>query len=164
MLGSGKFRMGTSEKHAIPGDGETPVREVEITKPFWIDMTEVTVAQFAQFVAASKNFQTTADILGSSFVFWLQAENPVSTGKAAAAIPEWWVEEQNISWKSSSTTHSDSGSLPVVHVSWDDAGAYCAWKGGRLPMEHEWEFACRGGLESAIFPWGNKLNPNGAHM
>ncbi|MGO4371048.1 SUMF1/EgtB/PvdO family nonheme iron enzyme, partial [Paenibacillus sp. MCAF20] len=50
-----------------------------------------------------------------------------------------------------------------VHISWNDAAAYCGWSGTRLLSEAEWEFAARGGLVQKRYPWGDLLKPDGEH-
>jgi len=55
-------------------------------------------------------------------------------------------------------------SHPVVHVSWNDAVAFCRWAEVRLPTEREWEFAARGGLVQKRFPWGSDFKPAGRTM
>lgn len=160
-LSGGTFRMGYEGPLANPDEGEGPVRDVTVG-PFAITATTVTVEQFAAFVAATDH-RTTAEADGWSFVFDDFVDHgPSARGRALGA--EWWVAVDDADWRNphGPTSHLPTpGDHPVVHVSWHDAAAYCAWVGGRLPTESEWEFAARGGLEDRIFPWGDRWKPDG---
>ena len=90
----------------------------------------------------------------------------ISRRHAAVAAAPWWRQVPGADWRTPEgrhVRHRWPGDHPVVHVSWLDARAYCRWAGARLPTEAEWEYAARGGLDRARFPWGDELTPSGEH-
>lgn len=154
--------MGT-DRPLLPQDGEGPSRRVRLTA-FRIDRYAVTNARFAQFVAATGH-RTDAERYGWSFVF--HAFVPVAVGPTQGAPgTSWWRQVHGATWwrpEGPGSDVQDRWDHPVVHVSWNDAAAFAAWAGGRLPTEAEWEYAARGGSEGTIFPWGDELEPGGEH-
>jgi formylglycine-generating enzyme len=159
----GSFLMGTEDADGFPQDREGPIREIDLP-PFWIDPVAVTNRRFAEFVDATGH-RTEADRAGWSFVFAGLLPEDFEPTRGIANAP-WWRQVFGAGWRHPEGPHSDIADRldhPVVHVSWNDAKAFCAWSGTRLPHEAEWEMAARGGLEQARFPWGDELEPGGRH-
>lgn len=124
---------------------QRPQKEIYLDS-YWIDRTEVTIAQFAEFVAAT-GYTTTAEQKGMSYV--------MIRGNAD------FIYIDDADWRHPSGSGSeivDKGDYPVTQISWDDAVAYCDWVGRRLPTEAEWEKAARG-VAGWLYPWGN-TGPN----
>jgi len=136
----GKFNMGSPENEEDRDDDEVR-HKVTLTKSFWIGKHEVTNGQFQAFVEET-GYKTQAEKEGFSFSLNRQ------TGE--------WEATDGVTYKSPGlfSMHQNG---PVVHVSWSDAQAYCAWLSGktgwkfRLPTEAEWEYACRAGTSTARF-------------
>lgn len=160
----GAFLMGSADKR-FPEDGEGPVREVMLN-PFAIACHAVSNLQFGDFVRET-GYTTDAEHYGWSFVFdGLLAEESRREYKSRAAETPWWIQVPHAYWaqpEGADSTVLDRLDHPAVHISWNDAKAYCHWSGTRLPTEAEWEMAARGGLEQATYAWGDELHPGGEH-
>lgn len=169
----GTYMMGGDNHQA--SEDEFPKHKVTVNG-FWMDIKEVTNAQFAEFVKAT-GYITTAErkpdwnelkkqlppntpkpdesqLVAASLVF-MPAKGPVNLNDYS----QWWNWMPGASWKHPrgvNSTIKGKENYPVVHISWYDAQAYCKWAGKRLPTEAEWEYAARGGLKNQIYPWGNE--------
>ena len=168
----GEFEMGGDNNEAK--QDEFPKHKV-IVNSFWMDETEVTNDQFKEFVDAT-GYITTAE----KAIDWNEIKKIVPPGtpkphdsllSPASLIfyetevtnlndyTQWWRLEKKTNWRSPFGKNSNiknKGNHPVVHISWDDAIAYCKWTGKRLPTEAEFEYASRGGLINNIYSWGNE--------
>jgi formylglycine-generating enzyme required for sulfatase activity len=164
----GAFSMGSAGFYPE----ERPVRRAEVAG-FWMDEHPVTVAEFERFVDAT-GYVTLAErpldaadypdadptLLVPGALVFHPTPGPVPLDEYA----RWWSYVPDASWRQPGgpgTTVRGRDDHPVVQVAHEDAAAYAAWAGKVLPAEVEWEFAARGGLEGAVFAWGDEHFPGG---
>ena len=167
----GVFQMGSADFYPE----ERPVRPVAVDG-FWMDVNPVTVAEFRRFVKAT-GYVTAAErqpdpadypdadsnlLVPGALVF-----HPTTGPVDLDDWHQWWAYVPGANWRHPRGTGSTLNGRdlhPVTQVSHEDALAYAAWAGKSLPTEAEWERAARGGLESAVFPWGDEFQPANRRM
>jgi formylglycine-generating enzyme len=165
---SGRFRVGSDRFYPE----EMPVREVEV-EGFAIGRGPVTVEQFSRFVEET-GYVTLAErspepadypeadpalLVAGSAVF-RPTPGPVPLNEPG----RWWVYVPGADWRhpwGPGSDNSQRGEHPVTHVAYEDARAYAEWADLDLPSEPEWEYAARGGLDGAMFAWGDEQLPDG---
>jgi formylglycine-generating enzyme required for sulfatase activity len=174
-ISGGIYDMGASDGDRMALSHEKPKHTVKVDG-FYMDETEVTNAQFSRFIEAT-NYITTAE----RPVDWELIKQQLPPGtpkphdslllpgsllfkKTKESVPnlydfsQWWRWTNGANWKQPEGKGSSidgKDNHPVVHVSYEDAMAYCHWAGRRLPTEAEWEFAARGGKRDKIYFWGD---------
>ncbi|XP_068124680.1 inactive C-alpha-formylglycine-generating enzyme 2 [Hyperolius riggenbachi] len=163
-LDGGKFKMGTDAPDSK--DGESPSKPATVN-PFAIDKYPVTNKDFREFVRATK-YKSEAETFGWSFVFedFVSDELKKKVTQKLESAP-WWLPVERAFWRQPAGPGSgikDKLDYPVLQVSWNDARAFCKWRGKRLPTEEEWEFAARGRLKSMTYPWGNSFEARQSNL
>lgn len=174
LIPSGVFNPGHG------ADGKKAESKPISVSSFWLDITEVTNSDFAEFVRAT-GYQTVAEQpvsweeLRHSFPPGTKPDSSVLAPGSLVFVPparyvtlsnpsRWWRWTTGANWQHPTGPESAWKGLekyPVVHIAYADAEAYCAWKEKRLPTEAEFEWASLGGLIDTKFAWGNELNPDG---
>jgi sulfatase modifying factor 1 len=167
----GAFGMGSARFYPE----ERPVHRVTVPG-FWMDSHPVTVEQFRRFVKAT-GYVTVAErpprqadypgadpalLVPGSLVFH-RTPGPVDLRD----YRNWWDYVPGACWRHPEGPGSDCRRRerhPVTHVAYPDAQAYAAWAGRDLPTEAEWEYAARGGLDGAVYAWGDEFAPGGRMM
>ncbi len=167
----GAFRMGSEDFYPE----ERPVHRVAVDG-FWMDDHPVTAGEYRRFVRETGYVtfcerplvpalypEADPELLAPGSVVFRKSAGPVDLGD----FRNWWEYAPGAYWKrpeGPGSTINGRDRHPVVHVAFEDAEAYAAWAGKELATEAEWEYAARGGLDGAVFSWGDEHFPEGTPM
>jgi formylglycine-generating enzyme len=167
----GTFLMGSDQHYPE----EAPVHR-ETVEGFWMDQYAVTNSDFRRFIEAT-GYVTVAERVPEAAAYPGALPHMLAPGSVVFRPPRhrvdlrnhynWWSWVPGANWRHPEGPGSALDSRwdhPVVHVAFEDVEAYANWTGKELPTEAEWEFAARGGLDGAVYAWGNEFAPGGKMM
>ncbi len=168
QIPAGEYRLGSASFYPE----ESPVRSIQVGN-FFLDVAPVTNADFARFVADTGYVTVSEKPPDPELYPNLVPEEQCP--ESAVFIPppptvdrsqplSWWALVEGADWRHPQGPSTQIDALqdhPVVHVAYDDALAYAAWAGKRLPTADEWEVAARGGLVGQDYAWGSEMRPGG---
>jgi len=171
LVPGGTFQIGSNDSGYVE---ERSTGDVTIDR-FCIDQTEITNAQFAQFVQAT-GYITVAERPLTKAQFPDLPDEQRSPGSLVFQMPEpgvkavrnlsWWHWIAGANWRhpfGPDSAIAGKDNYPVVHIAYEDAMAYAQWAGQSLPTEAQWEFAARGGLVGATYAWGDQYSAQKAN-
>jgi formylglycine-generating enzyme required for sulfatase activity len=179
----GEFVQGAVPKDKMAMMHEKPAHKV-VLSGFFMDIHEVTNAQFARFVE-----ETGYISVAEREIDWEEMKKQLPQGtpkphdsilqpgslvfkKTKSSVPnlydysQWWEWKIGANWKHPNGPGTDivgKENEPVVHIAFEDAQAYCEWAGRRLPTEAEWEYAARAYQSNELFFWGSDVAQLSSH-